>query len=581
MKRCPACKRVEPDDALTFCRADGTALVTDSGAVSAEAGTAKFGSAPVASEGETSVLPQHATDAGANRPTAPTAVLDRKHTIGGTRDLGKTKRHNATVPILVAIVIVATAGLGYYYYTHKSNAAINSIAVLPFQNASGDPNMEYLSDGIAESLMNSLSQFPNLKVMSRNTAFRYKGKEQDAEKVGKELNVRAVLTGSLKQMGDQIVISVSLDDALDSHHIWGAQYDRKASDLLSVQREIAKEISANLRMKLNGTDEQKLTKTYTANPEAYQLYLKGRFYWNKRTGEALKKSIEYFNQAIEKDPSYALAYSGLADDYVLLPNYAGGLPRETFPKAKASAKRALELDETLGEAHVPLAVALYRFDWSFSEAEGEFQRAIELNPNYATAHQFYGEYLAAVGHFEKGIAELKRAQELDPLSLIINADLGKAYFYARRYDQAGEQLRKTMEMDQSFQTAHFYLGMVYVMKGSFQDSIAEYQRAKQLNDDPRMLGLLGHVYAVSGQRDEALETLDQLKQNAGQRYVSGFSFALVYAGLGEKDQAFQWLEKSYQDHTPYLSTIKVDPLLDNLRSDPRFADLMRRIGLPQ
>ena len=443
MKRCPACKRVETDDALVFCRADGTPLVSDSWSVGADSGTVRFGSAPVASEVETSVLPQPTTDAGINRPTGSTTVLDRQQTVGRTRELVRPKRTKAIVFTSVAVLIAAIAGLAYYYYSHKSSAAINSIAVLPFQNASGDPNIEYLSDGIAESLMNSLSQLPNLKVMSRNTAFRYKGKEQDAEKVGKELNVHAVLTGSLKQVGDQIVISVSLDDALDSHHIWGVQYDRKASDLLSVQREIAKEISANLRMKLNGTDEQKLTKTYTANPEAYQLYLKGRFYWNKRTGEALKKSIEYFNQAIEKDPSYALAYSGLADDYVLLPNYAGGLPRETFPKAKASAKRALELDETLGEAHIPLAVALYRFDWSFSEAEGEFQRAIELNPNYATAHQFYGEYLAAVGHFEKGIAELKRAQELDPLSLIINADLGKAYFYARRLRSS----RRTITQD--------------------------------------------------------------------------------------------------------------------------------------
>ena len=580
MKRCPACKRVEPDDALTFCRADGTPLVSDSASERAETGTVKFGSAPVASEVKTSVLPQTLTDADMSRPIAQTAELPAHGISDNTHELSKPKRRKAMVGMAV-VIAAALATSAYFYLSRKNRAAIESVAVLPLVNTSGDPNMEYLSDGIAESLMNSLSQLPNLKVMSRNTAFRYKGKEQDAEKVGKELNVHAVLTGSLKQVGDQIVISVSLDDALDSHHIWGAQYDRKASDLLSVQREIAKEISANLRMKLNGTDEQKLTKTYTANPEAYQLYLKGRFYWNKRTGEALKKSIEYFNQAIEKDPSYALAYSGLADDYVLLPNYAGGLPRETFPKAKASAKRALELDETLGEAHVPLAVALYRFDWSFSEAEGEFQRAIELNPNYATAHQFYGEYLAAVGHFEKGIAELKRAQELDPLSLIINADLGKAYFYARRYDQAGEQLRKTMEMDQSFQTAHFYLGMVYVMKGSFPDSIAEYQRAKQLNDDPRMLGLLGHVYAVSGQRDEALKTLDQLKENAGQRYVSPYSFALVYAGLGDKDQAFQWLEKSRQDRTPYLSTIKVDPLLDNLRSDPRFAELMRRVGLSE
>jgi TolB-like protein/Flp pilus assembly protein TadD len=583
MKRCPACKRVENDDTLIFCRADGTALVSDSGSVSGDAGTAKFGTAPAASEAATSALPQHATDAGISRSTGSTTVLDPQQPISTTRALGRPKRTKAIVFVGAAILMIAVAIAVsvYFFVSRRNNAAIQSIAVLPFVNESGNSDVEYLSDGMTESLISSLSQIPKLNVKARSSVFRYKGKDTNAGTIGKELNVQAILNGRVVQHGQDLILYVELVDTATENVLWKQTYNKTLTNLVALQNDIARDVADKLKVKLSGADEQKLAKHYTDNPEAYQLYLKGRFYWNQRTGEALKKSIEYFNQAIEKDPSYALAYSGLADSYVLLPNFAGGLPRETFPKAKASAKRALELDETLADAHVPLAVALYRFDWNFSEAEAEFQRAIELNPNYATAHQFYGEYLGTVGRFENGIAELKRAQELDPLSLIINADLGKAYFYARSYDQAVEQMRKTIEMDQSFFTAHFYLGMVYVMKGSFPNAITEYQRAKQLNDDPRMLGLLGHVYGVSGQRGEALRMLDQLKENAGQRYVSAYSFALVYAGLGEKDRAFEWLEKSYQDHTPYLSTIKVDPLLDNLRSDPRFAELMRRVGLPQ
>jgi TolB-like protein/Tfp pilus assembly protein PilF len=581
MKRCPACKRVEPDDALVFCRADGTPLVTDSGSVGGDAGTAKFGSAPVASEVETSVLPQHATDAGISRSTGSTTVLDPQQTIGRTRELSRPKRNKAIVFTGVAIFIAVLAGLTYYYYAHKSNAAINSIAVLPFQNAGSDPNIEYLSDGIAESLMDSLSQLPNLKVMSRNTAFRYKGKEQDAERIGKELNVRAVLTGSLKQVGDQIVINVSLDDTLDGRHIWGAQYDRKASDLLAVQREIARDITGNLRLKLSGADEQKLTKHYTANPEAYQLYLKGRFYWNKRAGEALKKSIDYFNEAIEKDPNYALAYAGLADAYALIPVYSAGSPQEFLPKAKAAAEKALEIDDTLAEAHTSLSLVRWHLDRNFSESNRELQRAIELSPNYATAHHWYGENLGDIGRFDEGITELKRALDLDPLSLIINADLGEVYTFARQYDKAIEQLRKTIEMDQSFYYAHWRLGVVYEMKGFHPEAIAEYQKARALDSDPWVLALIGHADAASGKRDEALKIVDQLRAISKQRYVPAYGFAIIYAQLGEKDEAFRWLEKSNQDRGTDLGRLIVDPLVDSLRSDPRFTDLMRRVGLPQ
>jgi tetratricopeptide (TPR) repeat protein len=319
---------------------------------------------------------------------------------------------------------------------------------------------------------------------------------------------------------------------------------------------------------------------YTESNEAYQNYLKGRFYWNKRNAEAFKKSIEYFNQAIERDPSFAQAYAGLADTYALLPFYSVSLPQESYPKAKAAAKKALEIDDTLAEAHASLAHALFQYDWNLPESNREFQRAIELNSNYATAHQWYGWNLSVMGRFDEAIAEGKRAHELDPLSMIINADLGSVYIFARQYDQSIEQLRKTIELDQSFYYAHWRLGMAYEMKGSLQEAITEYQKARQLSEDTQMLALLAHAFAASGKRDEALRTLDQLKEISKQRYVPAYGFAIVYEALGDKDQAFQWLERSYQDRAVAMSVLKVDPLLDNLRSDPRFADLVRRVGLP-
>ena len=582
MKRCPACKRVENDDTLAFCRADGTALVSDSRSDSAEARTAKFGSAPVASEIETSVLPQHSTDAGVSRATGPTAVLDEKRLSGATRELSKPKWSKVSWLMLAAVIIVAIAGLAYYYFAHKSSAAIESIAVLPFVNQNHDADSEYLSDGVTESIINSLTQLPNLKVIARSSVFHFKGKESDPLTAGNELGVRAVLTGRITQRGDNITISAELTDVRDNKQLWGEKYERKASDLMSLQRDIASQIANNLRLKISGEEHNRMMKHYTDNAEAYQLYLKGRFYWNQRTGEALKRSIEYFQQAIVKDPSYALAYSGMADSYLLLSPYSVSSPQESYPQAKAAAKRALEIDDTLGEAHISLAHALFFTDWNFPDAAREYRRGIELNPNYPTAHHWYGNtYLSRTGRHDEALAEMKRAEDLDPLSLIIRADFAESYLFTRRYDEAIEQLRKTIEMDQSFQYAHWQLGMAYEMKGSFPDAIAEYLKARQLYDDPYVLGLLGHAYAMSGKRDEALKTLNQLKDVAGRRYVPLYTFAMIYAGLGEKDQAFQWLEKSYQAREPKITRIKVEPLLDNLRSDPRFADLVRRIGLPQ
>src|SRR5438093_4160969 len=457
------------------------------------------------------------------------------------------KQHKRGLAVaLAAMILLSVAGIAYYF-GRGGKTAIDSIAVLPLVNTGGDPNTEYLSDGISEALINSLTELQQLKVIARTTAFRYKGKEIDPQAVGRQLNVRAVLTGRVRQTGEMLDIQVDLVDATTGAQLWGQEYDRKFSDLVTVKQDIAREVTEKLRLRLSGAEQQQLARRDTANPEAYQLYLKGRFYWNKRTVESLKKSIEYFNQAIEKDPSYALAYSGLADAYGLFSTYSVSSPQESYPKAKAAAKKALELDETLAEAHTSLAKVLH-YDWNLAESNREFQRAIELNPNYATAHQWYGNgNLRFMGRFDEAIAEMKRAQELDPLSLVINSDVGVTYISARQYGQAIEQLRKTTEMDQGFYYAHWNLGIAYEMKGSLQEALAEYQKARQLTDDPRMLALLGHGLAVSGKRDEALRMLDQLKEMAKQRYVPAYSFTIVYVGLGEKDQALQWLEREYQD----------------------------------
>jgi tetratricopeptide (TPR) repeat protein len=390
-----------------------------------------------------------------------------------------------------------------------------------------------------------------------------------------------VLSGRIVQRGDNLTISAELVDVRYNKLLWGEQYERKFSELLQTQREIAREIVDKLKLRVSG-EEKGLAKHYTESNEAYQLYLKGRFYWNKRNAEALRKSVEYFNQAIEKDPNFALAYAGLADAYCVFPTYSAASPRDSYPKGKAAAKKAVEIDDTLAEAHASLAWVLFLFDWNLAESDREFQRAIQLNPNYPTAHHWYGNAsLRVMGRFDEAIAQEKRAQELDPLSLIINADVGTTYIYARQYDNAIEQLRKTIEMDPSFYYARWRLGVAYELKGSLNEAMTEYQNARALNDDPYVLALMGHAYAASGKRDEASRTLDQLKEIAKHRYVPAYAFALLHARLGEKDQAFQWLERSYQDRAFDIPYLKVDPLIDNLRSDPRFEDLLRRAGLPQ
>jgi serine/threonine-protein kinase len=526
---------------------------------------------------DTTVSPPSISDA-ANAaktatPSPSTRASSAEYIVSGI------KRHKVAVVIAVAVLVIGAVALGAYLHASRSEVAIESIAVLPFENQNRDPNIDYLSDGLTDTIINSLTQLPHLKVIARSSAFRYKGKQTDPLAVANELGVRAIVTGRIIQRGDSLTVGAELIDARENKQLWGEQYERRISELMAVQRDIAREITSNLRLKLSSVEQVRMSKHDTENAEAYQLYLQGRFYWNKRTGEALKKSIEYFNRAIEKDPGYAFAYAGLADAYVLLPAYSAGSPQESFPKAKAAAKRAVELDDTLAEAHTSLAQALY-FEWNFAEADKEFQRAIALNPNYATAHHWYGfGSLLGMGRFDDAIRELKRAQELDPLSLIINTDLGLTYIITGQYDKAIEQLRKSLEMDQGFYYAHWCLGLAYEMKGSFREAQAEYEKALQLNDDPFVLALIGHLFAVSGKKDQALKILRQLEEISRQRYVPPYGFAIVYAELNEKDQAFQWLEKCYQERCTEMFGIKFDPRLKNLRSDPRLAELARRVGL--
>jgi TolB-like protein/Flp pilus assembly protein TadD len=581
MKRCPQCNRLEPDDALAFCRADGTALVSDSSSLGNEAGTAQFASA--SAESETSILP-HTTDAAASRGTAPTTALPAQQPSSTTRELIQPKRKAVIVLTLLFAVAAAIVISGYLYYSPKSSTAIESIAVLPFENRSGSPDADYLSDGLAESLIYRLSQLPNLKVSPTSSVFRYKGKETDAQKIGNELGVNAVMSGRIVQRGDNLIISAELVDVRHNKLLWGEQYERKMSELLATQREIAHEIVEKLKLKISG-EEKGLAKHYTENNEAYQLYLRGRFYWNKRTQEGMQKSLEYFQQAIERDPSFALAYSGLADAYDLLgaSEAMGDMsPNEAMPKAKAAALKALEIDDTLAEPHVSLAHIKYYYDRDWAVAEREYKRAIELNPNYPTAHSWYAVYLMSAGRFDEALAQIRRAQELDPLSLPTNMALGWVLLNARQYDQSVEQLRKTLEMDPNFVLAHHRLGLAYEQQGKHDEAIAEFKQVVNLlPGKPLGIASLAHAYALSGKRAEAQRALAELQELSKQRYVSPASIAMTYAALGDKDQAFAWLEKADKAHDALLARLKVDPRFDTLRADSRFADLARRVGLPQ
>jgi eukaryotic-like serine/threonine-protein kinase len=458
---------------------------------------------------------------------------------------------------------------------------VDSLAVLPFQNTSGDPEHDYLSDGITASLINILATLPKLRVMAQSTVFRFKGREIDAQAIGRELNVRAVLTGKIMQSGGSLRIGTELVDVATGSQLWGAQYDRKPGDIFVVQDDISNEISGKLRLQLTRAEKKRLTKRNTENAEAYRLYLKGRHHWNRWTEEGFYKAIEYFQQAVEKDPSYALAYTGLADSYVLLGWNSYLPPREAFPKGKAAAKTALRLDPELAEAHAPLAALLWLHDWQWDEAETEFKRSLELGPTYATANHWYAEYVMTMGRHEEAMARMKIGHELDPLSLIINVAVGWAFYFARRYDEAIEQLRRAVELDPNYPVTYWILGLLLRTTGCYEQAIAEGEKGVKLSSgSPMMRAALAHTFGAAGRTAKALQILDDLTKLAKQKYVASYFFAGIHIGLGENDRAIEYLEKSYEEHCHWLIYLHVDPSMDGLRDDPRFQDLLRRIGLP-
>jgi len=499
----------------------------------------------------------------------------KEHPIKAT--LRKIKRSYLYGVVAGLLVLIIAVGL---YLILGRGETIDSIAVLPFVNVGADPNTEYLSDGITESLINSLLQLPKLRVKARSMVFRYKGREVDPQTVGRDLEVEAVLMGKAVQRGDNLNLQAELVEVASGSQLWGEQYNRKLADLLVVQEEITKEISEKLRLRLRGEEKKRLTKRYTENTEAYQLYLKGRYFWEKRTAEDLKKAIGYFEQAIGIDPHYALAYAGIALCYGPLGVLGYLPPWETAPKMKAAAIKALELDDTLAEAYAAFASVKAFFEWDWAGAERAFKRALELNPNYASAHVWYGLYLDALGRHEESIAERKRAQELEPLSLLINASLGNAFYLAGEYDQAIEAQRKTLELDPNFFLGHSNLGLAYEAQGMYEKAIEEHQKAVASSGDAILtLASLGHAYAVSGKRAEAQKILDELNNLSKQRYVSPFRIAIIYTGLGKNDQAFAWLEKAYEERDSALNHVKVEPRFESLRSDPRFTALLKKMGL--
>ena len=499
---------------------------------------------------------------------------------------GVVKNHKLGVA-LAGVMFLAFAAIAYFAYFARGSAfnpatgraAITSIAVLPFVNASNNPEAEYLSDGISESLINSLSQLPQLKVKGRSSSFRFRNKELNLQEVAAALEVEAIVTGRLIQLGDQLQISAEMVDMRDGTNIWGEHYNRKAADLLAIQSEISRDISEKLRLKLTGDEQVRLNKRYTENTHAYQLYIQGRYHWNKRRTENLSKAIEYFNQAINVDPKYALAYAGLADCYVLLIDYDVTAPKDSSQRAKTAALMALEIDDTLAEARTSLAFVKERYDWDFITAEREYKRAIELNPNYATARQWYSEYLSSMGRHEEAIKENERAHELDPFSLSINVALGARYHLARQYDNAIRQLLTTLELFPGFSRAHFRLGLTYLQKKMYPEAIAELQKIS--DRDSMSIAALAYAYGLSGQKAEALKLVDELKQRSKREFVSPYYMAFAYVGLEERDQALTSLEKAYQDRDHRLRLLKAEPVWDSLRADPRFQDIQHGVGLPQ
>jgi eukaryotic-like serine/threonine-protein kinase len=496
------------------------------------------------------------------------------------RGIPRGQRRTIAFAAGAGLLLIALVALGIFLKGSRTGR-LDSIAVLPLENMTNDPNADYISDGITESVNNSLARLPNLKVVPHSVASRYKGKAVDTQKVGDELGVRSLLTGSVAQRADGVRINVELDDVRNGKELWGQQYNRKLDDLLAVQNDIAKEVSQRLGGQTSAKTEKMMTKESTGNPEAYQLYLKGKYYTNKLTQDGLAKGVDYFNRAIAIDPNYGMAYNGLAYNYI---NQDGWYmsPAEAGPKAKGAAEKALAIDPDDADAHLALAIESQWYEWNWPVAEREFKRAIELNPNDAEAHGYYSWFLAPMGRGAEALAEARRGQQAAPLSPLANFFVASVLVFNRQWDQAIEQLRSNIELDPNFWLDHCYLGRSYEAKGGMTEAIAEFQAALALDkENNEIWSGLGHAYAVAGNRSEAHKVLDHLQELSRSSYVAPYSVAIVYAGLGEKDQVFTWLDRAYRDRSYLLAVyLTTDSRLDGLHADPRFAELKRRVGLP-
>ena len=495
----------------------------------------------------------------------------------------QARTHKLATAIIGILLIGLISSAGYYAFVSRGSSTkqISSIAVMPFVNESGNADVEYLSDGMTETLIKSLSNLSSLDVKPRSAVFRYKGKETDIQTIGKDLNVQGILNGRVAQRGDQLTLSLELVDVQKNSVIWSEQYQRKQSELVSLQSEIARDVSTNLKAKLSGAEETKVTRTATADPEAYQAYLKGRYYWNRRTAENVKKAIEQFKTATDLDPNYALAFVGLADCYAVLNEYAGTPTSETIPKSKAYAERALTIDSQLAEAHATLGI-VNEHSWQWGEAEKEFKRAIELNPNYPTAYHWYSIFLKGLGRNDEAAAMIKRAQELDPLSSVIAVNVSRMYQLQNNHDASIENSLKLIELDPNFGPAYEYVALSYLKRGRNAEAVAAAEKAVALTQGSSItIGDLGFVYAVVGKRAEALDKIKQLEEKYRRNEAIGQYIATVYVGLGDKDKAFEWLEKDFDIRNGKLAEIRWQLQFESLRDDRRFQDLVHRMGLPQ
>jgi len=581
MKRCHQCNRIETDETLKFCRVDGATLVNESSSFAGEAGTAPLGTSQDASEVHTSILP-HNTQANVNHATGPTTTLPQVST-GSTHELSKPRPRKALLIAIAAVVILGIGIIGVFvakkFNASRSGQSIESVAVLPFENKSGNADSEYLSDGLAESLIYRLSQLPNLKVSSTSSVIRYKGKDTDVAQIAKELDVDAVMSGRVSHRGEDLTISVELVDARTNKIIWAEQYARKMSDLLATQREIAATVTQKLQLKLSGDEARGISKSYTNDNEAYQLYLKGRFYWNKRTSAGLNTAIEHFKAASEKDPNFALAYVGLADSYLVGLYNTRGNQKGPISVAKAYAAKALDIDPSLAETHATMGlVSTYLWEWA--EAENHFKRSIELNPNYPSTRHWYSRLLRPMGRFEEAFEQIMLAKKGDELSVAISANVAENLFEKGDVQGAVNEARRGLEIAPTW-THYRILANSYLRLGQKEEALANARKAVELMDGSPTQKVWGYVQAATGNRSEALAIARELENSFAKGEADGRDVAVVYAGLGENDKVFEWLEKDFQNRNSSLVELRSEVSFMPLRNDARFKDLLRRMGLPE